>query len=203
MVTSPGDNPINVGTVSWDLIIGGTDDNELFGNAGDDLLFGEGGEDWINGNQGDDNVNGGDGNEILRGGKGNDWLNGGDGNDFLIGDFGVDTLIGGNGSDTFGLRTETVNPTADPRLADVIVDFNLAQGDRIALIGEVSLANIVLETIDFNGDGQINNAINPTTGADATLIKLGPNPADGILAVVLGTVDARGATNLNIADFII
>jgi serralysin len=203
MVASPSDNPMIVGTVSSDLIIGSTDNNSLFGNAGEDLLFGEGGDDSINGGQGDDNVNGGDSNDTLRGGKGNDWLNGGNGDDYLIGDFGVDTLIGGNGGDTFGLRTETVHPAADPRLADAIVDFNSAEGDRIALMGEVSLAGIVLQTIDFNGDGQINDAINPTTGADATLIKLGPNPEDGILAVVLGTVDAKGATILNIADFIV
>ena len=203
MVVSPSDNPMMVGTASSDLIIGGTDNNRLFGNSGEDRLFGESGDDLVSGNQGDDTVSGGDGNDTLRGGKGNDWLNGGNGDDYLLGDFGVDTLIGGSGGDTFGLRTETVNPSADPRLADVIVDFNLAEGDRIALIGEVSLANIVLETIDFNGDGQINDAINPTTGADATLIKLGSNPEDGILAVVLGTVDATGSTILNIADFII
>lgn len=203
MAASNSNDPMVMGTASADLINGGTDNNQLFGNAGDDLLFGESGDDVINGNQGDDNINGDDGNDTLYGGKGNDWLNGGNDDDYLSGDFGVDTLIGGKGGDTFGLRIETFNPTADPRLVDAIVDFNLAEGDRIALIGEVSLANMVLETIDFNGDGQINNAINATTGADATAIKLGPNPADGILAVVLGTVDANGATILNIADFIV
>ena len=58
------------------------------------------------------------------------------------------------------------------------------------------MTNLVLETIDFNGDGQINNEINPTTGADATLIKLGSHLNDGILAVILGTVNAQGATTL-------
>jgi serralysin len=182
---------------------GQTSNNRLWGSDGSDRLFGEADDDFLYGNKGDDILDGGDGNDSLWGGKENDSLNGGSGDDYLSGDFGVDTLTGGNGADTFTLRIETVNPIADLGFADAIADFNQAEGDKIAVIGDISLTSFVLETIDFNGDGQINNEINPTTGADATLIKLGSNLNYSILAVVLGTVNAQGATTLSISDFIV
>jgi serralysin len=192
-----------IGTENGDLISGDRGNDKIQGFDGSDRIFGEADDDFLCGNKGDDVLDGGDGNDSLWGGAGNDSLNGGSKDDYLSGDFGVDTLTGGNGADTFTLRIETVNPIADLGFADAITDFNQAEGDQIAIIGDISLTSLVLETIDFNGDGQINNTINPTTGADATLIKLGSNLNDGILAIVLGTVNAQGATTLSISDFIV
>jgi Ca2+-binding RTX toxin-like protein len=195
-----GDDSLQ-GGVGNDSLNGGIGNDQMWGLDDSDRIFGEADDDFLCGNKGDDVLDGGDGNDSLWGGKENDWLNGGSGDDYLSGDFGVDTLTGGNGADTFTLRIQTVNPIADLGFADAIADFNQAEGDQIAIIGDISLTSLVLETIDFNGDGQINNTINPTTGADATLIKLGSNLNDGILAIVLGTVNAQGATTLSISDF--
>jgi Ca2+-binding RTX toxin-like protein len=163
----------------------------LFGGIGNDWLFGEVGNDILRGNRGDDTLDGGDGNDILWGGRGNDLLTGGDGDDILCGGFGTDTLSGGQGANTFVLKL-TVQPVANPLLADVITDFSAAKGDRIALTGEISAASLVFEVFDSNGDG----------AGDATLVKLGSNGNDSILAVVLGTVNEAGVTTLTNADFI-
>jgi len=165
------------------VLLGGTSNDELFGEAGNDIL---------SGNKGDDTVNGGDGNDTVRGGRGDDSLIGGNGNDTLCGGFGTDTLVGGNGADTFMLLPATVNFLANPLQADTIADFNASQGDRIWLTGGLLGDSLTFEVFDSNNDG--------TT--DATLVKLGPNSSDGVLAVVLGTVNAEGFTTLSDADFV-
>jgi Ca2+-binding RTX toxin-like protein len=119
-------------------------------------------------------------------------LIGGNGDDILCGGFGTDWLTGGASADTFVFRAATATLGSDPLLADVITDFNAAQGDKIGLIGGLSATNFVFEVFDSNDDGT----------ADATLVKLGSNSNDGILAVVQGTVDAAGATTLTNSDFI-
>lgn len=132
------------------------------------------------------------GNSTLRGTQGNDELTGGDGDDVLIGGFGTDTVTGGKGSDTFVLGLETTRPITDPSLADVITDFNAAEGDKIGLTGGLSGEDILLEVFDSNGDST----------ADGTLVKLASSPDNGILALVQGTVNAQGETTLTSADFI-
>ncbi len=119
-------------------------------------------------------------------------LIGGNGDDFLCGDFGIDTLIGGSGADTFALRAETASGVANPFLADRVVDFNAAEGDKIGLTGGLSAADMALVAFDTDGDGR----------ADATLVKFSSNNGDRILAVVLGTVNAVGVPTLSNSDFI-
>ncbi|WP_445251503.1 MULTISPECIES: hypothetical protein [unclassified Microcoleus] len=137
-------------------------------------------------------MDGGDGNDTVRGGKGQDLLIGGNGDDFLCGDFGTDTLIGGSGADTFAFRPETASAAANPLLADRVVDFNPAEGDRIGLTGGLSVTDLTLVAFDTDGDGT----------ADGTLVKFSSNNGDRILAVVLGTVNAAGATTLSNSNFI-
>lgn len=67
---------------------------------------------------------GGDGNDTLWGYGGNDQLRGGAGDDLLLGGNGSDTLTGGAGADRFTFRAAWEG-------ADRVVDFSLAQGDRI------------------------------------------------------------------------
>lgn len=172
-----------LGTSDSDVIICGSGVDQIFAGSGDDI---------VTSNRGDDAIDGGDGNDTVRGGKGQDWLIGGNGDDFLCGDFGSDTLIGGSGADTFAFRPETASAAANPLLADRVVDFNPAQGDRIGLIGGLSVTDLTLVAFDTDGDG--------TT--DATLVKFSSNNGDRILGVVLGTVNAAGATTLSNADFI-
>lgn len=161
----------------------------LRGMAGNDRVLGGGEADILNGNQDDDIVEGGAGDDLVRGGKGNDTVIGGDGDDFLFGDYGTDEVIGGSGADTFVCRTETAEN--DRAIADKIIDFNQDQRDKIGLTGVIVFDNISLEVFDSDGDGT----------ADATLVQLKTNN-NGILAVLLGTVDSSGASILTDSDFI-
>lgn len=91
---------------------GGGRGDDMIGNAADNLLLGFGGDDRISGGAGDD---------TLVGGRGDDRLHGG---------AGADRLIGGPGGDVFQLLAASDSPPLAP---DVIVDFSLADGDRIDL----------------------------------------------------------------------
>jgi Ca2+-binding RTX toxin-like protein len=67
-------------------------------------------------------------NNVLTGNGANNLLNGGDGNDTLIGGLGNDTLTGGAGADIFAYAPYDLTVAQ----YDVITDFSIAQGDRIA-----------------------------------------------------------------------
>ena len=97
--------------------------NEINGTKNDDLLKGKKQSDLIKGKKGDDTLKGAKGDDILKGDKGNDSLIGSKGDDYLDGSQGVDTLEGGNGADVFQISKGN----------DIIKDFNIQQGDRIAL----------------------------------------------------------------------
>ncbi|MEZ9876830.1 tandem-95 repeat protein [Vibrio breoganii] len=87
----------------------------------------------------DDTLDGGSGNDILFGQGGNDILTGGSGDDLLLGGTGDDTLIGGMGEDimTGGLGADTFEWTpSDLRVfneTDTIIDFSIAEGDKLDL----------------------------------------------------------------------
>lgn len=73
-----------------------------------------------------------DGNDTLFGGNGIDRLGGGNGADRLFGGIGPDTLTGGNGADRF-VYTAANELGSSIGNADIVMDFNRAQGDRITL----------------------------------------------------------------------
>lgn len=102
--------PKLLGSSGADIIIGGTQTEELRGlggtdrlngRKGSDLLKGGGSADRLNGGSGDDDLFGGTGSDLLRGGGGNDHLRGGYGGDRLEGGSGFDILVGGAGADEF------------------------------------------------------------------------------------------------------
>jgi Ca2+-binding RTX toxin-like protein len=66
------------------------------------------------------------------GGNGSDALYGDNGQDTLVGGNGRDFLTGGNGADTF-VWWEASETSTGPANADVIRDFNRADGDVIDL----------------------------------------------------------------------
>ncbi len=169
-----------VGLGGNETFIGSAIDDVLYGNQGNDTLTGEAGNNLIRGGQNEDILNGGIGNDILhgqlgndtltagggnnvlRGGQGNDVLVGGAGIDVLMGDRDQDTLTGGAGADQFVLRGNTNIGRVDANLADVVTDFNPAEGDRIVLAAETDPATvrfipdgadvlIQLENNDFQG----------------------------------------------------
>lgn len=107
------------GTSSADVLVGGAYTDTLFGRDGDDRL---------DGGLGNDLLDGGAGADILHGGDGHDRLFGGDGDDRLIGGAGNDELRGGACADIFEFHFLGTQQ-------DRILDFNMAEGDRIIVRG--------------------------------------------------------------------
>lgn len=104
----------------------------VLGSAHDDMALGDGAANKLMGAGGNDALFGFGGDDRLEGGAGNDMLYGGAQNDTLVGGTGMDSMTGGNGADKFvyGSAAET-GTGATTR--DLIVDFNMAEGDKIDL----------------------------------------------------------------------
>jgi Ca2+-binding RTX toxin-like protein len=116
------------------LALLGPGDKDGTGNELDNALHGNGYANVLTGAGGNDRLYAGNGNDVLRGNDGNDVLDGDFGDDILVGGTGLDTHSGGYGGDLFVWASE--NETGlTPGTADVITDFNIAQGDRIDLSG--------------------------------------------------------------------
>ncbi|CAD5917851.1 Leukotoxin [Planktothrix agardhii] len=197
---SPEPNPLTViaiertpqlGSIENDQLIGSNENDAIRGFKGADKIEGKSGTDLLQGNKGNDTLDGGNDRDILRGGKGNDILIGGNGDDILIGDLGQDELTGGADADVFVFNTNPNFPNSNPNLADIITDFNAAEGDKIGLSENLIGQPLILETFDYNADGSL----------DATIIKLGSDSQSEVLGVVLGTVSVNGQTTLTPTDF--
>ena len=100
-----------------------TTKKNINGSKKDDELTGTKKSDFITGNRGDDTLIGSKGNDVLLGDQGNDILNGSNGKDYLDGSKGIDILVGGKGADVFQIS----------KGIDLVADFNIKKGDRIAL----------------------------------------------------------------------
>ncbi|MBS9782045.1 MAG: hypothetical protein KGV56_06060, partial [Gammaproteobacteria bacterium] len=111
----------------------GSGDDYIIANTADSHARSGEGNDIIIGGKGDNSFLGEKGNDILSGAGGNDNLDAGDGNDVLIGGAGLDTLTGGAGKDIF------VFDVLDGSVDD-IKDFNISQGDVLALDDDVFTA---------------------------------------------------------------
>ena len=114
------------GSLSDDVLVGDSADNELIGYAGNDIIYGGGGvddlrgvagDDTIYGNAGNDNIRGDDGADTIYGGAGDDTITGGTGADTIYGGAGDDTIAGGTGDDTIytdaGIETITAGDDKD------------------------------------------------------------------------------------------
>jgi Ca2+-binding RTX toxin-like protein len=124
-----------------DWVVGGKDNDSLVGSAGANLVYG---------NLGNDTCEGGDGADVVRGGQDNDLVSGGAGNDFVSGDKGDDTMTGGAGADLFH--------TFGDAGIDRVLDFSLAQGDRVQLDPgtQFTVSQIGADTvINMTGGGQM------------------------------------------------
>ena len=126
-VGSLGDDRI-IGTAGTDVIIGLPGSDNIRGGNGTDIiqgdedadrLYGEKDNDIIQGGLGSDQIYGGEGDDILTGGLDDDLVLGENGNDKIYGDLGDDVLEGGRGADYFDCGEGI----------DVIIDFNLDEGD--------------------------------------------------------------------------
>lgn len=115
-----------------DTVIGNSAANTLKGNGGDDRIEAGSGNDRLYGGTGNDKLYGGSGNDLLYGESGKDVLYGGAGNDKLYGGSGIDRMYGGTGKDTFCFKAYAESG-ATKASADIILDFSIAEGDRIDL----------------------------------------------------------------------
>jgi serralysin len=118
------------GNMGTDTVYGGDGDDWVVGGQDGDVLYGEGGRDLVYGNLGADTLWGGDGADVLLGGQAEDTLSGGAGDDFISGDRGADTVSGGAGADLF--------VTFAGAGLDRVLDFSLAEGDRVQITGPAS-----------------------------------------------------------------
>ena len=100
-----------------------TTKNEIKGKKKNDNLIGTKKSDSIHGKKGDDTLIGNQASDVLKGGSGLDVLKGSKGDDYLDGSKGNDILNGGKGADVFQIS----------KGYDLIKDFDIMQGDRIAL----------------------------------------------------------------------
>lgn len=164
-----------------DNLQGMTGSDYLRGGKENDRIFGGDDNDIINGNEGDDFISGGTGNDLVRGGKGNDEIFGDEGDDILVADRGIDRLTGGLGTDVFIFRTDTGEEKTDPATADWITDFNAAEGDIIAINGDLPTEIFSFTAADVNQDGISDTIIQYTENSD--IIGLYTN----IFGVVLNT----------------
>lgn len=96
------------------------------GTTGDDSKTGTNNDDTLKGLNGKDTLSGASGNDILEGGASNDVISGGSGRDVIRGGAGKDNLSGGLGADVFIFDSPTEG-------RDVLKDFDLADGDKIAV----------------------------------------------------------------------
>jgi Ca2+-binding RTX toxin-like protein len=175
-----GGGSVNVltGTDGADIQVGGDGDDWIYGGLGNDQPYGGPGTDGVFGGEGNDILVleaghdagwGGAGNDYIYAGTGNDFLFGGAGYDVLLGEAGYDFLFGG-GSDIalgeadylFGGAGKDVFGIQDIAGANVIQDFNRAEGDVILLkeTGLLSFADVLAHTTDFGSFSVI--TISPT-----------------------------------------
>ena len=116
-----------------------------------------------------------------------DYLLGTSADDSLVSDSNRDILVGYGGADTFVLESSGDDQLAD---ADIIIDFNLEEGDVIQLSSEISFDDdIILETVDLDSNEIV----------ESTSIRLTNGT---VLAIAQGTVDLLGNTILSTHTFI-
>ncbi|AFY70062.1 Hemolysin-type calcium-binding region [Thalassoporum mexicanum PCC 7367] len=170
-----------------DFLDGVDGDDYLRGGRNDDTVDGGFGDDVVNGNRDNDIVNGEDGNDFVRGGQGNDAVNGGNGNDIIVGDFGIDDLTGGFGADTFVFRAATAVGQFDPNSADVALDFNAFEGDRVVVVSDFGEFDISISIED------VPQVQATASSLDAVLRSFATNE---VIGVVAGVSDVNTVLNV-------
>jgi Ca2+-binding RTX toxin-like protein len=148
--------------------------NTITGSADDNKLSGPG------------TLKGMGGNDVLTGGGTNDTIDGGEGNDVIISGGGNDSIRGGTGADTFTFDALTNRYHAYVFSGtDTIRDYNSAEGDHFQTWGKFIGSNVfsashVAEvrlvssgttqalTIDFDGNGYADAAVNVVNGTTIT-----------------------------------
>jgi serralysin len=160
-----GNDMLSGSGVGKDILLGEAGDDTIYAQAGDDVVYAGIGNDVVVGGDGNDIMWGEAGNDILTGGNGNDFLIGQDGNDYLTFDYGTDIGYGGVGADTF-CWSSTIQG------ADIVGDFNHAEGDKLYLdhtaFGVSAGLTLVQGTNFFSGAGILPTQATATAYFDTT-----------------------------------
>jgi Ca2+-binding RTX toxin-like protein len=143
------------------LTMTGTASINANGNGLDNIMLGNSGQNTLDGGGGRDELRGGDENDFLFGGSENDTLFGDGGSDRLVGSLGADKLTGGAGADSFEFRSAQDSGFAGA-VADEILDFSSAQGDKIDL-AQIDANSLVAGDQAFTFIGN-NNAFTGVAG---------------------------------------
>ena len=161
-------NDTLLGGAGNDALSGGTDNDIIYGNQGTDVIYGNLGQDTGYGGQVNDIVFGGQQNDAVYGNFGNDIVYGNFGDDFVFGGQDADRLFGGQGNDTINgnLGNDTLfgNLGADRFVfgqgagADVVMNFNFAEGDRLDVQAQTHVTSTAASwwaLITLSGSGTI------------------------------------------------
>jgi Ca2+-binding RTX toxin-like protein len=133
-----------------------------------------------------ENLSGSQGNDSLTGNAWANTLQGWNGNDVLAGGAGKDTLAGGAGADQF--RFAALGDSVVGANADVISDFNHAQGDRIDLAA-----------IDANSGVAGDQAFSFIGTAAFTGVAGQLRYVTGIVTTIAGDVNGDGTADFHIS----
>jgi len=173
------------------------DNPNIINDTGARSLVGNSGADYILGFAGDDRLVGRAGSDLLSGGDGQDKLIAGAGNDRLAGGADADTMRGGGGADQF--HYGNVVDSTSGRGHDTILDFNIAQGDRLnfrMIDAQASVdgdqAFVFIHSDAFTAEGQIRAV---QAGADTVLRLNTEGTGPGEMLIVLKNVDASTLTD--------
>ena len=193
-----------------DLLVSGSDNDQLFGGSGDDVLLGKGGNDQLFGGSGNDVLTGGVGSDQVFGDSGDDRMiwNPGDGSDLFEGDSGIDTaeINGGNGAEMFsiaanGARVSFERVVPAPFTLDIGTTENLVLnanggGDNI-MVSDLTGTAVKQVTIDLGaGDGQADVvSVDATAGND--LISIASSGASVAVTGLSAQVTISGAEAAN------
>lgn len=176
-----------------DTIHGGSGHDIIDGNNNDDLIYGNDGNDYLVGDFGNDTIYGGTGNDQLFGNSGNDNLYGGDGDDILYGHAGSDILNGGAGDDILygGARADTFEFTAGHGANNRIMDFSVADGDRL------DISNLLTGYVA--GVSDIDNYLSFSVSAGSTIVSIDTNGLTGGASFTQMAI-LNNVSNLNVQN---
>ncbi len=145
---------LQVMTGGTTLLSGSSSAQEREGSDEDEILIVDTDQGvTVEGGGGDDVIYGGPGNDVLLGDLGNDTIYGGAGDDWIVGGGGNDVMTGDAGADVFEFNA------IDNEGADTILDFSLAEGDKLAFINAGSVEglnaswNAATETLSYGSQG--------------------------------------------------
>jgi Ca2+-binding RTX toxin-like protein len=204
---------------SFNVIMSGRGNDNLYGGYGRDVIFGGAGNDTISGSgggyagspsgtdsiasrDGADYLDGGNGNDTIRGNGGADTILGGNGNDVIYGGGGRNTVYGGNGDD---IITSTGDVWGGNGRDTFLYSYGGPSQGQVSAFPTGNAADGTVDTIHDFHSGQDKIDLH-ALGVSADELQV-VNTVEGIelhfLALFLpGQIDLAGTHHVTNSDFI-